>query len=269
MQQTFWKMHGAGNDFILMDDRCALFPCADAKLIQRLCNRHTGIGSEGLLLIQASTRGNFRMRFFNPDGCEAEMCGNGARCIARLAHDLGIAPAEMQIESASGILQAEVAAGAVRLYLPAPRNCQCHQVLALDNQTVCCHTINTGVPHAVIETKDLDNTDVDRIGAALRYHGAFAPQGTNVDFMAVIGAHALRVRTYERGVEAETPACGTGITACALIAGRLGRVTPPVQVTCAHGDTLTVNYQTNDDGRFASVTLLGPAAYVFEGKLKA
>jgi len=268
MKQSFWKMHGAGNDFILLNDRPALFPFADAALIRRLCDRHAGIGSEGLLLIQPSTRGNFRMRFFNPDGFEADMCGNGARCIARLAHDLGIAPACMQIESASGMLEAHVIADAVRLYLPAPADCRCHQVLELDNQTVCCHTINTGVPHAVVETTDLDSTDVGRIGAALRHHSIFAPRGTNVNFMTITGAHALRVRTYERGVEAETPACGTGITACALIAGRLGRVTPPVQVTCAHGDTLDVNYRLNND-RFEDVTLLGPAAYVFEGKLEA
>ena len=109
--------------------------------------------------------------------------------------------------------------------------------------------------------------DVGRIGAAMRRHTAFAPQGTNVDFMAITGAHALRIRTYERGVEAETPACGTGITACALIAGRLGRVTPPVHVTCKHGDTLEVNYQMTNDG-FKAVTLLGPATYVFEGTVE-
>ena len=109
--------------------------------------------------------------------------------------------------------------------------------------------------------------DVRTIGAAIRHHAAFAPEGTNVDFMVITGPHALRVRTYERGVEAETPACGTGITACALIAGRLGRVTPPVHVTCKHGDTLEVNYRLTHDG-FEAVTLLGPAAYVFEGTVE-
>lgn len=267
MKQPFWKMHGAGNDFILLDDRAARFPCADSALIRHLCDRHAGIGSEGLLLVQSSTRGNFRMRFFNPDGAEAGMCGNGARCIARLAYDLGAAPACMHIETTSGMLEAEILSDIVRLHLPAPVDCRCHQTLELDNQTVRYHAIHTGVPHAVVETQALDSMDVCRIGAAMRHHAAFAPQGTNVDFMAITGAHALRVRTYERGVEAETPACGTGITACALIAGRLGRVTPPVHVTCKHGDTLEVNYRLTNDG-FEAVTLLGPVTYVFEGTVE-
>ena len=264
MKQDFWKMHGAGNDFILLDDRSLRFPCADTALIRRLCDRHTGIGSEGFLLIQPSTRAHVRMHFFNPDGAEAGMCGNGARCLARLAHDLGAAPSSMQIETTSGMLEAEVLSDSVRLHLPAPVDCRCHQTLALDNQAIRYHNIHTGVPHAVVETQALDSLDVCAIGAAIRHHTAFAPKGTNVDFMAITGPQSLRVRTYERGVEAETPACGTGITACALIAGRLGRVTPPVRVTCKHGDTLEVNYRLTADG-FSAVTLLGPAVYVFKG----
>jgi len=267
MKQAFWKMHGAGNDFILLDDRQAQFPCADATLIRRLCDRHTGIGSEGFLLIQPSSRAHFRMRFFNPDGAEVGMCGNGARCIARLAHDLGIAPAHMQIETAAGILESDVLSDAVRLQLPAPIDCRCHQTLALDNQAIRYHTINTGVPHAVVETQALDSLDVRGLGDAIRHHPAFAPEGTNVDFMTITGPQALRVRTYERGVESETLSCGTGITACALIAGCLDRVTPPVRVTCKHGDTLEVNYRLTADG-FEAVTLLGPAVYVFEGTVE-
>ncbi|MDD5677407.1 MAG: diaminopimelate epimerase [Kiritimatiellae bacterium] len=266
-KQCFWKMHGAGNDFILMDDRAAHFPCADLALIRRLCDRHAGIGSEGLLLVQPSTRGNFRMRFFNPDGTEAGMCGNGARCIARLAHDLGAAPVNMHIETAAGLLAAEVLPDSVRLHLPSPVDCRRHQTLELNKQAVRYHAINTGVPHAVVETQALDRMDVCGIGAAMRHHAAFAPRGTNVDFMTITGPHALHVRTYERGVEDETPACGTGITACALIAGRLGLVTPPVRVTCRHGDTLEVNYRMTNAG-FEAVTLLGPAAYVFEGTVE-
>lgn len=267
MKRLFWKMHGAGNDFILLDDRTSFFPCADSALVRRLCDRRAGIGSEGLLLIQSSARGNFRMRFFNPDGAEADMCGNGARCIARLAHELGAAPACMRIETESGMLAAKVLANSVQLHLPSPVDCRCHQTLEADNQSVLYHTVNTGVPHAVVETQALDSVDVCRIGGAMRNHAAFAPQGTNVDFMAITGPHALRVRTYERGVEAETPACGTGITACALIAGRLGRVTPPVRVTCQHGDTLEVNYRLTAEG-FEDVTLLGPTVHVFSGTIE-
>lgn len=264
MKQSFWKMHGAGNDFILIDDRPARFPCADTGLIQHLCNRHTGIGSEGLLLLQSSPRAHFRMRFFNPDGAEADLCGNGARCIARLARDLGLAPSSMHIETAAGALEADVVSDAVRLHLPVPTDGRYHQILAVDTLAIRYHRIHAGVPHVVIETPEMDTVDVRQTGAAIRQHAAFAPEGTNVDFMAVIGPHDLRVRTYERGVEAETPACGTGITACALVAGHLGLVTPPVRVRCLHGDTLEVNYRLTADG-FADVTLMGSAAYVFEG----
>lgn len=267
MKHTFWKMHGAGNDFILFDDRSGRFPFADTALLRRLCGRHAGIGSEGLMLIQPSTRADFRMRFFNPDGTEANMCGNGARCIARLARDLGVAPDLMRIETAAGLLQAEILDEAVRLQLPAPTDCRCRQTLKLGDREIQYHAINTGVPHAVIETPSLDSVDVCGIGAAIRRHAAFAPGGTNVNFMAVTAPQALRVRTYERGVESETPACGTGITACALIAGRLGLVTPPVRVTCANGDTLEVGFRSIADG-FQDVTLLGPAAYAFEGSVE-
>lgn len=257
-------MHGAGNDFILLDDRTLKFPCGDPALIRRLCDRQTGIGSEGLLLLQPSARAHLRMRFFNPDGNEAAMCGNGARCLARLAYDLGVAPARMRIETAAGIVEAEVLANAVRLKLEPPTDCHCHQELSLHDQIIRYHAIHTGVPHAVVETAALATVEVGRLGAAIRHHPVFAPDGTNVDFMSVTGAQSLQVRTYERGVEAETPACGTGITACALIAGRLGRVRPPVRVTCQHGDTLEVNYQLSANG-FAAVTLLGPSAYVSKG----
>ena len=267
MKQFFWKMHGAGNDFILLDDRSLRFPCTDAVLIRRLFDRHAGIGSEGLLLIQPSECAHVRMHFFNPDGAEVGMCGNGARCLARLAHDLRAAPSSLHIEIAAGMLKADVLSDGVRLHLPAPTDCRCHQTLTLDNQAIRYHAIQTGVPHAVLETQALDRLDISAIGAAIRHHPAFAPEGTNVDFMAITGPQALRVRTYERGVEAETPACGTGITACALIAGRLDRVMPPVRVTCKHGDILEVNYRLTSDG-FEAVTLRGPAAYVFEGTVE-
>ncbi|MBI2440021.1 MAG: diaminopimelate epimerase [Lentisphaerae bacterium] len=266
MKYHFWKMHGAGNDFILLDDRPACFPRHDPALIRRLCDRRTGIGSEGLLLIQSSRRAHCRMRFFNPDGREAAMCGNGARCLARLACDLGAAPPKMQIETAAGLVEAEVLAKAVRIKIGNPTDCRCHQNLSLHGETVRYHAIDTGVPHVVVETEALDSVEVGRLGAAIRQHAAFAPAGANVNFMTITGPQDLRARTYERGVEAETLSCGTGITACALIAGRLGRVRPPVRVRCRHGDTLEVNYRLTAEG-FEDVTLLGPSAYVFKGQV--
>lgn len=267
MTIAFWKMHGAGNDFILVDDRRAEFPASDAGWIRRLCARNTGVGSEGLILIQPSTEAHFRMRFFNPDGSVGEMCGNGARCVARLAYDLGIAPSRMRMETGAGLVRAEIADDRVRLFMTPPADWRMNFPLEAGGRNLTCHSVNTGVPHAVIEMGGLDSVNVHELGRAVRYHPAFAPRGTNVNVMTVTGPGALRLRTYERGVEAETPACGTGSVACALVAGRLGKVTPPVQVATAGGDVLEVDYRLTPVGAEA-VTLLGPAVYVFEGRIE-
>lgn len=257
-------MHGAGNDFILIDDRKQLFPLNEHAWTAHLCSRHDGIGAEGLILLQPSTKASFRMRFFNPDGREAEMCGNGARCAARLAHDLGIAGNKMTIQTRAGILKAFLAANEVCVAMPIPSKVRLNFVVRTAGQRIKCNFINTGVPHAVVETEYLDNVDVQTTGSMLRRHKIFAPEGTNVDFMRVTGNHSLSLRTYERGVEAETPACGTGITACALVAFLLKKVQAPVRVTCKHGDTLVVDFQMTKRN-VANVTLSGPAVKVFEG----
>ncbi|TAN38252.1 MAG: diaminopimelate epimerase [Verrucomicrobia bacterium] len=266
MKIPFWKMHGAANDFILVDDRAQTFPAADQAWLAQIMARHTGIGSEGLLLVQPSQQADFRMRFFNPDGGEAEMCGNGARCIARFAHDRGVAPANMQIETVAGEVRADILGARVRLHMPPPRDWQLNQRLTAEGRAWTYHFVNTGVPHVVLEADDLAVVDVARVGAAIRRHAAFAPRGTNVNFIHVEPDHAVRVRTFERGVEAETLACGTGMVACALIAGKLGRTTPPVRVQPASGDELEVHFVLTPDGA-RDVTLLGPAQYVFQGEL--
>lgn len=260
----FWKMHGAGNDFVLVDDRALTFPAGDRGFVQHLASRRLGVGSEGVILIQPSAGAHFRMRFFNPDGSEVDMCGNGARCVARLANDLGVAPARMQFDTGAGLLEAEAVGGRVRLTLTAPKDWRIDRRLALPGGETAYGFVNSGVPHVVVRVADLDAVDVARTGAAIRYHADFAPKGTNANFIAVTGPQSLRVRTYERGVEAETLACGTGIAASALVAGRMGWVKPTVQVTCASGDVLEVGYRLTADGA-ADVTLLGPAEYVFKG----
>ncbi len=270
----FWKMHGAGNDFIVMPDLERKFPFSAGAGIRNLCRRPGGIGSEGLILLQAAgpsePNGVLRMRFFNPDGQEASMCGNGARCAARLAADLGLTGKRLTLVTGAGRVRAEcLPDGTVRIGLPPPSGWRLRSRLRVGRQTLVCHCVNTGVPHAVVPVSDLARTDVRKLGAAIRHHPRFAPQGTNVDFMAVSGAgtaKALRVRTYERGVEDETGACGTGMVACALLAGRLRLVQPPVAVICAHGDRLTVNYRLTARGA-SMVALTGPAVYVFEGRV--
>ena len=266
MNCHFHKMHGAGNDFILIDDRGLDFPCTP-ELIRRLCDRHDGIGSDGLILLHPSPSTQFAMRFFNPDGHEADTCGNGARCAARLARRIGLAPDSMRFDTHAGVMLADIGEhGNVTLQLPPPHSTALQLRLPVGDRVMTGHAINTGVPHVVLETDDLDHCPVHELGRALRHHPHFAPHGTNVDFILVTGPSQLRIRTYERGVEAETPACGTGIVASAVIAGLLGKVTSPVSVFCAHGDTLTVAFDTPALG-IGDVRLQGPTAFVFEGTL--
>lgn len=267
MQIPFWKMHGASNDFILADDRGLTFPTRDTAWLTQVMSRRTGVGSEGILLIQpARAGGHFRMRFFNPDGGEVEMCGNGARCVARLAHELGAAPAIMTFETIAGPIGAEVRGDRVLLHMTEPKDWRMNVTLDVDGSRVAAHFVNSGVPHAVVPVKDLAAVNVQQLGAAIRHHREFAPKGTNANFIQVTGGDSLRLRTYERGVEAETLACGTGIVASGLIAGRLGLVKPPVHITAASGDILEVNYAATADGA-THVTLLGPAVHVFRGTL--
>lgn len=266
IQIPFWKMHGAKNDFILVDDRKLTFPAHDHAWISSITSRKTGVGSEGVLLIQPSTNADFRMRFFNPDGGEVDMCGNGARCIARLACEIGAAPPAMRIETPAGIVRAEARGDLVQLVMTEPHTWEMNQQLEINGKSHPFHFVNTGVPHVVMQVTDLANVDVQGLGSAIRYHMRFAPKGTNANFIQLDGQGRLHVRTYERGVEAETLACGTGMVACGLIAGRLGLVKPPVKVIPASGDVLEVNYQPTSDGA-AQVTLLGPAVHVFRGEL--
>ncbi|MCZ7592037.1 MAG: diaminopimelate epimerase [Kiritimatiellae bacterium] len=264
---SFWKMHGAANDFLVIDDRERTFPANDEAWRRAVMARRTGVGSDGILLIQPSDAADFRMRFFNPDGGEVDMCGNGARCIARLAFELGIAQSTMRFETGAGIVRAEVSGEIVRLTMTEPHDWRLRRSLNIDGKTYAYDFVNSGVPHVVTVVDDLKTLDVDRIGRAIRYHADFAPKGTNANFVQITGPNSLSLRTYERGVEGETLACGTGIVAAGLLAGKTGRVQKPVQITPASGDVLTVDYQLTDDGA-TGVTLKGPAVHVFKGVLE-
>lgn len=267
MKIPFWKMHGAGNDFILVDDRNLKFPASDHAWLAALGSRRTGVGCEGIILIQPSDTAHFAMRFFNPDGSEVDMCGNGARCIARLAHEIGVAPDHMKFETGAGLIEAEMVGERVRLAMTLPKDWRLNQVLDLGGVKRPYGFVNSGVPHVVMPVADLDAEDVARNGAAIRYHADFAPKGTNANFIKVTGPSSLRIRTYERGVEAETLACGTGMVAAGLIAGRMGWVKAPVAITCASGDVIEVNFVLTETSA-EKVTMLGPAAHVFEGMLQ-
>ncbi len=259
-------MHGAANDFVVIDDRALAFPARDAAWLRAIMDRRRGVGSEGVLLVQPSAVADFRMRFFNPDGGEVDMCGNGARCIARFAFDLGVAASRMRIETGAGLVGAEMLGELVRLTMTAPRDWRLGGELAVEGRRYPFDFVNSGVPHVVVPVDDLAAMDVARVGAAIRHHADFAPQGTNANFMQVTGPDSIAIRTFERGVEAETLACGTGIVAAGLLAGKTGRVQPPVRVTPASGDCLTVNFKLTPEGA-TDVTLTGPAVHVFRGEL--
>ena len=258
MKIPFYKMHGAGNDFILIDDRSLDFPAHDTAFLSRIATRRTGIGCEGIILIQPSRSADLRMRFFNPDGLEQDLCGNGARCLARLAFELGVAPANMRIETMAGEVEAEVIGNQVRLLLPPASDSR------LGLQVEPAETvdfINTGVPHAVVRVARLEHCDVDARGRTLRHHPLFAPKGTNADFLQLEKDASLSIRTYERGVEAETLACGTGAAAAALVAHRHGWVQLPVTVHCRGGDL-----QVDLSGE--QIVLAGGAEHIFKGEME-
>jgi len=261
-------MTGAGNDFIVIDDRENVVGADARELAKQLCRRRFSVGADGLILIVPSARADFRMRYFNADGSEADMCGNGGRCVAKFAFENQIAGRSMTFESSSGLHEAEVLDGGdVCLKMADPRAILLRNRQLLVGEERDVHRINTGVPHAVIEVAKLDDFPVVDVGRIVRYHSDFMPEGTNADFMQVLDEHTVALRTYERGVEDETLACGTGAVAAALISAALGKTKPPVSVRTRGGDTLTVGFFMSELG-FCDVTLSGNADVVYEGALE-
>ena len=264
---SFWKMNGAGNDFVMLDNRTLSLQLSKDQ-IASLCDRHRGIGADGLLAVEPATEGgDWKMRYYNADGGEAEMCGNGARCFARFVnklHDNKLSA--IKFETLAGFISAEFLGDQVRINMSTPHTLKLNQQLDVVGTALTVHSVNTGVPHAVVFVDDLDNVDVRRLGAGLRYHEAFAPKGTNANFVKITGPGSISIRTYERGVEDETLACGTGMVACALISHELHGFTPPVCVLVKGGDTLKVGFDKTADG-YTNVTLHGPADFVFSGEV--
>src|SRR5512145_723224 len=235
----FHKIHGNGNDFILIDDRRGILKGKGlSALAKQVCHRNRSVGADGLIVIVPSKKADFKWRFFNADGSEAEMCGNGSRCAARFAVLRKIAPKKMAFETLAGIIHAEVKKDTVRVQLTGASGLRMNIPVPLAGSTRTGYFINTGVPHLVYFTENLNAEDVRAVGSATRWHEVFKPAGTNVNFVQIDGSRKLRIRTYERGVEGETLACGTGSVAGALIAAALGKVTSPVTVRTHGGDQL-------------------------------
>jgi diaminopimelate epimerase len=266
MQLSFTKMNGAGNDFILLDNRDEKL-VLDSSRIASLCDRHRGIGADGVLAVEVARQGaDFRMRYYNADGGEAEMCGNGARCFARFARRLGPDKSEVSFETLAGIIRASFPDNNVRVTISDPHSVRSPRDLQINGRTLNVHFINTGVPHAVVFADDLGMVDISKDGAVLRSHPVFAPKGTNANFVQVIAPDYIKIRTYERGVEGETLACGTGVCAGALLHHLRSGSRSPVFVEVRGGETLQVAFEKTARG-FRDVTLTGAADFVFEGTI--
>jgi diaminopimelate epimerase len=263
---TFTKMNGAGNDFVMLDNRDGKL-ALDRAAIARLCDRHRGVGADGLLMVEPAQNGaDFRMRYYNSDGGEAEMCGNGARCFARYAQRLSGRGGDVSFETQAGVITGRFEGDHVQIQMSEPHSLQLGANVDADGKQLTVHSVNTGVPHAVVFVSDLENTDVRQLGAALRWHTHFAPKGTNANFAQLGSDGSVAIRTYERGVEDETLACGTGMVACALIAHELHGTPAPVQVRVRGGDTLQIGF-VKSGATYREVTLTGPADFVFEGQV--
>lgn len=277
----FTKMHGAGNDFIVIDNRFFHFSDAElAAMARAWCPRRTGIGADGVLALCSPQNDahDYRMRYVNADGSMARMCGNGARCLARFARSAGLERDTLSFESDAGVYRVAVppeADAPVRLHVPSPQDFNPDVSLHDAAQAVPTpvHYVWTGTEHAVCFVDQVDAVAVDTLGPAIRHDAALAPEGANANFVQIErradGAPAaLRVRTYEKGVEAETLACGTGALAAAVVARLLGRITEEVIPVTMPGGTLRVGI-TVADGTVQALYLEGPAVKVFRGTVDA
>jgi diaminopimelate epimerase len=279
----FTKMSGSGNDFVVIDNRADVIAPEEVREFTRhICRHRISVGADGVVLIEQPQTANvsgqatahFRWRYINADGSDGEMCGNGAMCGARFAYLNGIAPAECVFQTPSGLVSAHVdldpGSPWVRLDMVTPGPIRTPIDLAIAGYDLRLHPLTVGVPHAVLVADDADafapGVELRVVGRAVRMHSSFAPEGTNLNVISILDRHRLRMRTYERGVEDETLACGTGAVASAVIATRLGLVEPPVDVVTSSGRTLEVDF-TWDGDRASAVTLGGEGRVIATGEI--
>ncbi|MBN1872549.1 MAG: diaminopimelate epimerase, partial [Candidatus Omnitrophica bacterium] len=259
----------AGNDFIVIDDcdgRLKRDVRDLSKLTRYLCMRKRSIGSDGLLLIERSDIADIKMRVFNPDGGEVSMCGNGSRCVAYFAVIKGLAPKQLTIETRAGKLNATVVDRAAKIAMTPPRGLRINFYLKVKGKAMRVSFVDTGVPHVVCIEDDIESIDVQGLGREIRRHKIFAPDGTNVNFAQVKDKNTILIRTYERGVEDETLACGTGATASAIVSSALGYVDSPVKVKTHGGDALYI-YFAKTGGEYKDVFLEGEVELSYEGSV--
>ena len=282
----FMKFSGAGNDFLVVDNRDRVIdPKKMAAFVASVCRRHLSVGADGLIFLEKSRKYDFRWRFYNNDGGEANFCGNGARCVARFAYLKKIAPKAMRFEGAAGVVEAKVDGDQVTVRVPEPSGVRLHIRLAIpshrrrrsdaaapssashEGTVLEGHAINTGVPHFVYFVHDTSTAEVIGIGRPLRNHDTFKPSGTNVNFAQIVDRHTVKIRTYERGVEDETLACGSGALAAALLAALVHKMESPITVLPLSRMPLRVAFKQNGE-RFTSLALTGEARAVYEGQMR-
>jgi diaminopimelate epimerase len=262
----FWKLEGAGNDFLGLDGRAGGFKLKRQQIVD-LCDRRRGVGADGVLVVEKpKVRGaDFRMRYYNSDGGEAEMCGNGARCFALLARAVsGRKGNELRVQTQAGLLTLRMSGREVQVSMTEPTKLRLGKKVVVAGRKVVVDFLNTGVPHAVLFVRSVRSVDVAKQGRAIRYHSAFAPSGTNVNFVEIGRGNRIHVRTYERGVEGETLACGTGVVAASILSNLRRGLRPPIQVATRGGDNVRVGFSMVN-GQAREVTLQGPARIVYTG----
>jgi len=270
MKLQFKKMSGAGNDFIVIDNRAGRIKNG-SHLARRLCDRHWGIGADGLILIERSKKADYQMKYYNADGSYGGMCGNGGRCAALYCFSAGIANRSHTFEAVNHLYRAAVKRNSVALRMIEPRNLTLDISLKTSFGVIPAHFVNTGAPHVVIDAhrikrqfQNLDDVPVLVLGREIRNHQMFHPEGTNVNVIEILGAKSIRMRTYERGVEAETLACGTGAVATAIIASAKHGMISPIYIHTRSKVTLRVAFKKNGNN-IDEVILSGPAKVTFEG----
>jgi diaminopimelate epimerase len=259
MEIVFSKYQGTGNDFIIIDNRDGNLAELDTQSIKKLCDRRFGIGADGLIILATKEGYDFEMIYYNSDGKQSTMCGNGGRCMVRFAYDIGIHKSTYHFLAVDGAHEAEIDTNnIIRLKMHDVNRVEEHSSYSL---------LNTGSPHFIKYSNDVRKIDVQKEGHEIRYSDTFGKEGVNVNFVENTGDYSIFVRTYERGVEAETLSCGTGVTAAALVSAHNERGFNQVEVKTPGGD-LSVEFNKNGDENFSDIYLCGPAVLVFKGTVK-
>jgi len=258
MKHTFYKYQGTGNDFVIIDNRKGIFNKADTKLVANLCDRRFGIGADGLILLENHVNVDFKMVYYNSDGNESTMCGNGGRCLVAFAKEIGVIDNDATFLAIDGLHHAKIEDDTVKLQM----------LDVLDIETFSKHVfLDTGSPHHVEVRENINAIDVQNEGASIRYGQPYNEEGANVNFVEKIDDSIFAVRTYERGVEGETLSCGTGVTAVGIAMNATGKTEGNVVTLQTKGGDLKVSFK-QDENSYKDVWLIGPATFVYKGDIE-